>query len=104
MTRALAYGITHVFSVLSDHTQGDGASVFAPEMTAQGDANGALVNIMRHFSPALFIEVLRSICRQAIARAGDATGFQLHKASGSFVSQSRGVPPIKIITYLVYGT
>lgn len=77
-----------LFSALEDHSQGDftdGTSVFAIEMAVPGNADGVLVDIMRHFSPALFIEVLRSICRQATARAADATGFHLHKASGPAV-------------------
>lgn len=86
------------FSALEDYTQGDGSdgtSVFAAEMATPGAANGVLVDIMRHFSPALFVEVLRSICRQATARAADATGFHLHKASGLVVNLSRGVSPVR---------
>lgn len=62
------------------HMQGEDAGIFQTETSAaDGGISELLTDILRHFSATEFIEILRSICRRAVARASDTAGMNLHK-------------------------
>lgn len=58
---------------------GEDSDELGARMVDHGDPSGLLVDVMRHFSSPLFVEVLRSVCLKAVAFAAHATGFLLHK-------------------------
>lgn len=57
-------------------------SMLETDIAASGGAFNILTDIMLHFPPAQFIEVLRSTCRRAIGSVADATGTNRHKVNG----------------------
>lgn len=77
--------MTCLFAFL-ERTQGEDTSAFKVETAAnEGGVAGILVDIMRHFSSAHFVEVLHSICRRTIASAADAVGLHLHKVIEAYI-------------------
>lgn len=74
-----------VSSAYQEHTQNEYASKFEADIASSGGASCLLVGILHHFSPAQFIEVLRSICRGAVAGAADTTGWHIYKVRGPYI-------------------
>lgn len=61
------------------HTHDDDAGALEAEMETVRGTQGVLADIMRHFPPAEFIEILGSTCHTAVASAASATGECRHK-------------------------